>query len=190
MPYKHLAEQLKQELSAELYAHSEGVAETAAMLAASLGVSKDKARLAGWFHDCAREWTSAELIHYCGEYGIEIDLFAQLSPVILHGPVGAVIAQKRGVNDGEVLSAIRNHTLGCPEMTVLEQILYVADKIEPNRCYPGVEKLREAVRKDFQQGLLQAAAQAIAFVLEKRQVVHPQSISFWNWLVEQSAKGV
>ena len=181
---KSIFEQLRKDLSEELYRHCQGVEETAAKLALSLGYCESKARLAGLLHDCAREWPHEKLLDFAGQHAIETDRFALRSPVLLHAPVGAAQAHAWGISDGEILAAIRNHTLGFPGMSVLEQIVYVADKIEPGRRYSGVEELRVLVAKDFKLGLKQAAAQSIAHVLDKNQLLHPLTASFWNWLIE------
>lgn len=181
---KSFLEQLQKNLSGELYCHCLGVEETAAKLALSLGYSESKARLAGLLHDCAREWPHQKLLDFARQCGIETDSFALRYPVLLHAPVGAAQAYAWGISDGGILAAIRNHTLGYPGMAVLEQIVYVADKIEPGRTFPGVAELRELVANDFKLGLKQAAAHSIAHVLHKNQPLHPLTVSFWNWLVE------
>lgn len=189
MPFKQIQEKLKKELSAELYAHSTGVAETAAKLAHGLGVEESRARLAGLLHDCARGWTGHELVKYVRAHGMEADKFSLAQPVLLHAPVGAALAENWGISDREILSAIRNHTLGYPGMTLLEQIIYVADKIEPGRTYPGIEGLRATAFAHFHEGLMLAAAGSINYTLSKQQAIHPHTIAFWNWMVERYGKG-
>lgn len=181
---KTVLAQLEKNLSAELYHHCQGVGETAARLASSLGCSESKARMAGVLHDCVREWPNQALLAFARQCGIETDIYALRYPVLLHAPVGAAQARIWGINDSEILAAIRNHTLGSSGMTMLEQIVYVADKIEPGRTSSGVEELRLTVAKDFQLGLMQVAAQSIFYSLRKNRPVHPLTVSFWNWLVE------
>ncbi|MCW3489240.1 bis(5'-nucleosyl)-tetraphosphatase (symmetrical) YqeK [Dethiobacter alkaliphilus] len=186
MSNKRVQQQIKESLSPELYQHSVGVAEMAVILAKQLGYDEKKAYLAGLLHDCARDWTERDLLRYSEKNGIEADKFSQKYPVLLHAAVGAAYVQEWGVDDNEILAAIRNHTLGYPGMSLLEQITYVADKIEQGRTYPGVEELRRTVHADFYQGLLAVAEQSISYILHKRQPLHPATISFWNWLVGQS----
>ena len=72
------------------------------------------------------------------------------SPKLLHGPVAAELARRElGVEDTEVLDAIREHTTGRPGMGPLSLVLYVADKIEPARDYPSVENLRRLAHQDL-----------------------------------------
>lgn len=181
-------ERLAKKLTPELYAHCAGVAETAARLATQLGCDPEQARLAGWLHDCAREWSPTQLLRFAHANGIEIDKISRCQPILLHGPVGAILAQNWGLHDYEILSAIRYHTLGYPGMSLLAQIIYIADKIEPGRLYPGVDQLRKKVTNNFNDGLIETVAQSISYVLQKRQIIHPLTITFYNWLVEKTGE--
>lgn len=181
---KRLPEQLKKSLSPNLFRHCSGVAETAAELAVRLGYDENKAWLAGWLHDCAREWPEEKLLSFAQQHSIETDKYSLSHPILLHAPVGALVAQAWGITDSEILLAIRNHTLGYPGMSLLEQIIYAADKIEPGRNYHGINELRKTVQHDFQTGLRQIAAQSIHYTLSKKQPIHPITAGFWNWLVE------
>jgi predicted HD superfamily hydrolase involved in NAD metabolism len=179
---------LKASVSPELFCHCESVAAMAAALANELHCNVNNARLAGWLHDCARELQPEELLRRAVSYGIEVDDISRCQPVLLHAPLGAAVAREWGIIDAEVLAAIEHHTLGKPGMTLLECIVYVADKIEPGRTYPGVDILREKVRMDFRTGLCEIAGQSIYFLLKKKQVIHPTTIAFWNWLLDYSGK--
>ncbi|MCR3922519.1 MAG: bis(5'-nucleosyl)-tetraphosphatase (symmetrical) YqeK [Firmicutes bacterium] len=185
MDEHNIKKQLKQVLSPALYAHCAGVSSTAGVLATSLGCDVSKARVAGWLHDCAREWPSAKLLHHAQTNSIEVDAITLRSPVILHAPIGALLAQQWGVTDTDILAAIRTHTLGTPDMTLLAQIIYLADKIEPNRQYPCVDELRQLAKLDFHQALIQTTAHTISFILHKQQAIHPVSLSYWNWLINK-----
>ncbi|MBS4031029.1 MAG: bis(5'-nucleosyl)-tetraphosphatase (symmetrical) YqeK [Clostridiales bacterium] len=181
-------ERLAKKLTPQLFEHCAGVAETAARLATQLNYDPDRARLAGWLHDCAREWSPAQLLRFAQANSIEVDKVSRCQPILLHGPVGALLAQNWGLHDYEILSAIRYHTLGYPGMSLLAQIVYIADKIEPGRSYPGVEQLRKKVSHNFDEGLIHSAAQSISYVLQKRQIIHPLTVTFYNWLVEKTGE--
>ncbi|MBS3947217.1 MAG: bis(5'-nucleosyl)-tetraphosphatase (symmetrical) YqeK [Dethiobacter sp.] len=174
---------LQKNLTSELFVHSAGVAETAANLARVLGADEDRARLAGWLHDCAREIVPQELLVLAETSQIVIDDFCRQQPVLLHAPVGAVVSGWLGVLDEAVLAAIRRHTLGDQDMSLLDRIVYVADKIELGRSYSEVEALRRKVAEDFHEGVLAVVAQTIRYLLAKKQVIHPLTISFWNSLL-------
>ena len=175
---------LRDKLTPELFLHCSGVAETAARLAANLGYNESQAQLAGWLHDCARNTPPDELLLLAELHNIETDSFSRTYPLLLHAPVGEVIAGSLGVTDEAVLEAIRCHTLGFPGMGMIARIVYAADKIEPGRTYPGIDELRQKVFEDFNTGLIAVVAQSINYVLWKKQSVHPLTLSFWNWLTD------
>ncbi|HHX74296.1 MAG TPA: HD domain-containing protein, partial [Firmicutes bacterium] len=102
----------------------------------------------------------------------------------------AVVAREWGVTDEEILSAISNHTLGLPGMPLLDEIIYLADKIEPNRRYPGVAEVRSVSKHDFSKALRLATANTITYLLSKEKTIHPRTIDYWNNLVQNIAKGV
>jgi predicted HD superfamily hydrolase involved in NAD metabolism len=181
-----IRDHLRQALPPELYTHSAGVVQTARALAGNLGCNPDRAELAGWLHDCARHLPGRELLVLARDNNIKTDRFSLRHPVLLHAPVGAVMAERLGCTDSEVLAAIRHHTLGIPKMPLLGRIIYLADKIEPGRHYPGIEILRLQAGRNFDAALLAAAAQTISYTVSKKQAIHPLTVAFWNWLVDTS----
>lgn len=133
--------------------HSIGVMETAVRLAPAVGVDVGKARIAGLLHDCAKKLTREQMLEACKKAGIALfDGEAESEP-ILHAPAGVHVARYEfGVTDREVLSAIRYHTAGAPDMSPLEELIFVADFIEPNRRpIPGLEAIREVAEKDIHE---------------------------------------
>ena len=85
----------------------------------------------------------------------------------------------------EVVQAIARHTVGAPEMTDLDQVVYLADMIEPARTYPGVEKLREAVGDGLALGALRPRLPACrsCTCVRTRRRIHPETVAVWNSLV-------
>ena len=89
-----------------------------------------------------------------------------------------------GVDDAEIAQAIWRHTVGAADMTRLDKIIYFADMIEPNRNYPGVEKLRAlAETAELDEILLTALSESIIFVVQKNSLVHPDTIAARNFLL-------
>jgi predicted HD superfamily hydrolase involved in NAD metabolism len=93
-----------------------------------------------------------------------------------------------GVEDGEVLDAVREHTVGRAGMGDLSLALYLADKIEPERDYPSVEKLREMARNDLRSATAEAVGRAIAYSEMRGKPVHPASREMLNWLEEADGR--
>ena len=105
------------------------------------------------------------------------------SPKLLHGPVAAELSRRElGVEDGDILEAIRVHTVGRPQMGPLALVLYVADKIEPARDYPSVQHLRCLSREDLREAAAVALRRAIAHNEERGRPTHPASRRTLAWL--------
>lgn len=137
MNYTKISEQelkkwLESNLSAERYSHSLGTAECAKRLAEKYDLNPEKAYTAGLLHDCAKCFSNEKLLDIIHKH-LDVEESELQNYKTLHAPVSAYIAEKDfGVDDKEILSAIRWHTLGKLDMTDFEKIIFLADKIEPN----------------------------------------------------------
>lgn len=153
----YLRKSLGTTLSEKRYYHTEGVAYTAAALAMHYGAPLPDALLAGWLHDCAKEKTGEELKQICLDNEIPVSLEEAGNLQLLHGKVGAFVAEHTyGVKQPSVLQAIRWHVTGRPAMTLLEQILYVADFIEPSRgmiTEPSLSEIRAMAFEDLSKAI-------------------------------------
>lgn len=179
-------EMLKKRLSVKRYTHSVGVANTSAQLAAIFQGDIERAYLAGLLHDYAREMTNSELLDLAAEHQLYSDSVDLLQPNLLHGPVAAWLLQQQGIiDDAEVLRAIRWHTTGHPDMGQLARIVYIADYIEPNRAFPGVELLRKIAQRDLNLAVLAGLDHTIQYQLQKGGYLHPWSVATRNRLLEE-----
>ena len=123
---------LKNNLSEERYIHTLGTAQKACQFAKKYALDEEKAYIAGLLHDCAKCFDNEKLLSIIKEH-LQVEECEMLNYKTLHAPVSAYIAQiEFGVEDKEILSAIRWHTLGKLEMSDFEKIVFLADKIEPN----------------------------------------------------------
>ena len=121
---------LKENLNEERFEHSLGVAEKAKELAIKFGLNKEKAELAGLVHDCAKCLSKEELIEIMDKY-CSVESCEKINPKTFHAPAGTYIAKKEfNIEDKEILSAIRWHTIGHNNMTNFEKVIFIADKIE------------------------------------------------------------
>lgn len=170
-------------LSEKRYAHVLGVADTAEELARAHGLPTGKTRLAALLHDAARESSPEELLEIAPRYGLEPDGFTRERPMLLHGPVAAEEARRElGIEDPEVLEAVRVHTTGAPEIGPLALAVYVADKIEPGRDYPSVGRLRELARKDLREAAKAILSATEAHNENRGRPTHPDSRRMLAWL--------
>ena len=131
---KKIRKKLKDSLSKSRYEHTLGVEFTSAAMAMKYGVDIYRAELAGLLHDCAKCIDDEEKLYECKKYNVEITAIEKRNPFLIHSKLGAVYAkEKYGIIDDEILSSIRFHTTGKPDMTMLEKIIFIADYIEPGR---------------------------------------------------------
>ena len=123
---------LKKEIDEHRFEHTIGVMYTAASMAMAHGYDLHKAQVAGLLHDCAKCIPNDKKLKLCRKNNIQMSDVEQSNPILLHGKLGAFVAQKKyDVKDKEILSAITFHTTGKPEMSVLDKIIFIADYIEP-----------------------------------------------------------
>ena len=178
MKYEEMRELLAKSLKPSRYQPSLGVAETAVFLAERFGIDREQAQVAGLLHDCAREFPNEDLIQEAEKRQIAVEPVERQMPLLLHAYVGArLVVEKYGVNDKAVEQAIWRHTVGGAQMTELDKIIWFADMIEPQRDYPGVEKLRELSRTaSLDEMMLAGLTQSIAFVLQKGGLIHPDTV--------------
>jgi len=173
----------RKRLSDKRHAHTLRVAETAERLAKLHGLDPQRARLAGLLHDTAREIGKQELLRVAEEDGLSVGDFERERPILLHGPVAAELAKEDlGVDDGEILDAVRVHTTGEPGMGPLALVLLVADKIEPDREQPGVEDLRELAPVSLHRAARAALEDAVSYNERRDHPVHPKSRQTLKWL--------
>ena len=138
---------LQQTLKPKRYLHTLGVAYLAASLAMCHGVSHRDALVAGLLHDCAKNYPEDEMLSKCLELGISLSEHEIRIPELIHAAYGAYLAETEyGIKQEDILLAVRNHTLGRPNMSPLEQIVYLADYFEPERTQPTTPALDE-IRK-------------------------------------------
>lgn len=185
MTIDEMRRELQRRLKKGRFAHSIGVANTAVKLAKRFGVDETTAYIAGLLHDCAREFENDELAAQAELRGIKIGDVERAMPLLLHPYIGAkMIKEVYGVDDAAIAQAIYRHTVGAPDMTKLDKIIYFADMIEPNRNYPGVDKLRDlAETAELDEILLTAFSETITFVIEKKSLIHPDTVAARNFLL-------
>ena len=163
---------LKEKLPKKRYEHTLGVAYTAAALAMCYGEDILKAELAGILHDVAKAKKSFELKDDMKEYidpytdGDYVALIADKAPQILHAIYAPYLAKKDyKIEDKDILSAIRWHTTGKKDMTMLEKIVFVADYIEPNRKkLPDIDRIRTLSFHDISEAVKAIAKSTIEYL--------------------------
>ena len=190
MDYETMKQELQSRLKPSRFRHSLGVSDTAVRLACRFGVDEEQARVAGLLHDCAREFPNEDMIAEAEKRQLPIGTVERSMPLLLHGPIGARrVREIYGVDDRDVEQAIARHTVGGEHMTALDKIIWFADMIEPNRDYPGVEKLRKLSREaTLDEMLLEGLSDSITFVVAKRHLIHPDTVLARNEILLKMKK--
>ncbi|WP_160721813.1 bis(5'-nucleosyl)-tetraphosphatase (symmetrical) YqeK [Bacillus sp. USDA818B3_A] len=174
---------VKIQLTEHRYQHTLGVMETAIALAERYGADVKKAEMAAIFHDYAKFRPKEEMKEIIVSKGMPQDLLL-FNTELWHAPVGAfLVEQEAGITDPEILDAIRYHTSGRPNMTLLERIIYLADYIEPGRHFPGVEEVRELAQENLNRALVKSVQNTILFLMKKNQTIYPQTFYTYNNLI-------
>ncbi|MBQ4145606.1 MAG: bis(5'-nucleosyl)-tetraphosphatase (symmetrical) YqeK [Clostridia bacterium] len=181
---------LLETLSEKRYKHSLGVAQEAVKLSDHYGADREKAYLAGLVHDCAKEIAPQEMLSLIKDkYGVSPDSISLHRPKLLHGILGAAISQNRfGIYDTAVLDAIRYHTTGKANMSLLSKIIYIADYIEPNRDYEDVDYLRKLAYEDIDKAIIYGIDFTIRDLLDRGATIHPDTMHCRNDLLIKKAE--
>ena len=173
-------------LPGKLRAHIFRVRDVGLDLAVRHGIDEGRAELAILGHDVARAAKKSEILRQADRFSLSpLDIERQ-APVMLHGPVGAELLQHEdGLDDGEILDAVRYHTTGHPTLTPLGLLVFIADKLEPNKLksYPYQRELQHIANESLQQAVLEFLCRESALRLQLRRPVHPASVATINALL-------
>jgi len=176
-----IREKLASQLSEKRFRHSIGVADTAAEMARRYGADEEKIYLAGLLHDCGKSYKGDAAREFVKKIGYEPDEIEWIQPGLLHGVIGEHIARHEyGIEDPEILSAVRWHITGRAGMSLIEKIIYIADYIEPGRSFTGVEAMREEAFRDLDRCIVLCADSTIRYVIENGYLLHPRTVETRN----------
>lgn len=163
--------------------HILGVEQMSLDLARHYQLDTPKAALAGLLHDLAKYFRPKKLLQMATAEGIEIDEVLGANPHLLHADVSAIVARDEfGVTDLEILDAIRNHTLGRPNMSELSCVVFLSDSLEPGRGDKReLNELRKVSRENLYKAVWLTSDYSLKHLLEKRRLIHPRTIATRNW---------
>ncbi len=166
-------------------AHVMGCEKVAAALARRWGADEDKAREAAILHDITKKENLKTQLQLCRKYEIVPDEMEQTEGKLLHAKTGAAIAKHEfGCDDG-VCNAICWHTTGRENMTLLDKVIYMADYIEPNREFEGVDALRDAAFENIDKALLMGFQMSVDDMNSRGVTLHPRTIGALQWIKKE-----
>ena len=183
---------VKKELDQYRYMHTLGVMYTAASLAMRYQANVKDAMIAGLLHDCAKCIPGQDKIRLCKKYDIDITPIELSNPGLLHAKLGAYLAKKEyQVENEDILQAIRSHTTGRPDMSLLEKIIYIADYIEPGRNpLPNMDLVRKLAFEDLDECLFVMLKDSLEYLNSRNIPIDPmteQTYEFYNKIKEKRA---
>jgi len=164
--------------------HVLGCRQAAVELAKLYGVDETDAARAALLHDVTKALDGPLQLTLCREYGTMLDTFSSKNPKTLHALTGSLVAERIFGENNAVVEAICCHTTGKADMNLLEKIIYVADYMEPNRDFPGVEELRRLAYTDITQALELGLRMTLALLKEQGREISPESQAALQYLKE------
>ena len=177
---KELIAKVKEQVSEKRFKHILGVEQAALELARANDYELEKASVAALVHDYAKERSDSEFKALIVQTGLEQDLL-NWNNFIWHGVVGAEIIKKElKITDEEILNAVRRHTVGAKEMTMLDQIVYVADYIEPGRDFPGDDQARQLAAESLRAAVEFETKHTLLYLMNNDKTIYPAAILTYN----------
>ena len=186
---KEIVASLRSRLLADRFFHSLNVADMAKELAAIYGEDKDKAYLAGLVHDCTKNTPPETQLEIIKRGGIALSDAEKNNRKLWHAISGSVFIQSEyGIEDKDIISAVRYHTTGKAEMSLLEKIIYVADFTSAERCYSGVERIHRLARTDLDAAVYEGAAFTVEKLSKAGLALHPDTVECAAYYKSDSIK--
>lgn len=186
LSYEEVYKIADERLSEYRFYHSKCVMERAVEYAKIYGYDVEKAKLTAICHDIAKEVPKEERIPMCEKYGVELDEIEKKQKSLIHAKLGAKIAELEFGFDEDMCNAIKYHTTGRANMSLLEKIIFLSDCTGEDREYDDAKVLYEIAKTDLDKAMLQYQKTVIPELLEKEKLIHPNAINAYNYLVNNS----
>lgn len=189
IPWDEYDQLVRSRLKPSRYEHSICVMKRAVQLAERFGADVTRARLAGLLHDIMKNVEPKEMLQFIEDSGI-ILLYADLcAPQLWHAIAGAAyMKEKLGIDDPDVLNAVRYHTTGRAGMSPLEKVVYLADLTSADRDYPDVKKARRIADRSLDEGVLYGSEYLISDLVGRERVLHPDTLACYDELIKKGVR--
>lgn len=184
-------QELEQRLKKSRYHHTLRVTDMAMKIALACDLDVEKVEIAGLFHDLAKNLSNEELLDYMETHHIEVDDMVKRNLFLAHGMIAADIARREyHIQDHDILEAIAYHTIGREGLGPIAKVIYVADYVEPERSFDGVEEIRKvACKGKLDKALLMSIENQMTFLLKGHHEIHPNGLAMRNELVRKKKRG-
>ncbi len=172
---------LKIRLTEKRYVHSLNVADSAVELARIYGADQEKAYLAGLVHDSCKDMSAGLQLSYLLENKVDLTSLEISAPKLYHAMSGRLFAEKEfGIDDEDVLNAVRYHTTGRKGMSLLEKVIFIADFISVERDYNGVDVMRQKAVVSLDEAIVEGLSFTIKDLIDRQKLVHPDTVDAYN----------
>jgi len=179
-----IEKKLKNLLSEERFLHCKQVSKMAGEIAEHHNESVQKAVITGLIHDVAKDLSCIDLNRMIKKYNIKLSSIEKKIPEIWHAYIGAeMLKDLFNINDEQIVNAIKYHSTASETLGELGKIIYIADKIEPNRNFPEAEKIRNLVWYNIDSAMLEILNRELTYLLSKNRVIHPDTLKTRNKLL-------
>ncbi|MEE3344188.1 MAG: bis(5'-nucleosyl)-tetraphosphatase (symmetrical) YqeK [Bacilli bacterium] len=183
--YEDLYNEVKNNLSEKRFNHSKGVVDRALEYADIYNVDKDKVKLTAIAHDNAKELSNEEVDKYIKKYNIKLDDIEKNNKNLIHSIIGAYICRDKYNFDDDMMNAIRYHTTGRANMSMLEKIIYLADATEKSRGYSDMDWYVNIIKEDIDRGMVEVSKWVIESLLKNNKQIHNSSIECYNYYIKE-----
>ena len=171
----------KETLSEKRFYHTRCVVKQAKKLAALYGCDEQKAMAAAWLHDICKEMPREEQLQWLTKYGIILDGIQKSQPKTWHGMAACgLIKYQLGIDDPELLHAVRYHTTACGQMTRFDEVIYLADLTSDDRDYPDVDRMRRLAESGLQVAMREAMRFAVGDLVERSLGISRETFEAYN----------
>lgn len=181
---EQIEDKLKKMMKKTRYQHACRVSLLAKKIAEYYHLPAQKAMISALIHDCAKDYSFEELKYLIDKYGIRLNKVEKSIPKIWHAYVGAEMAKEIfKIDDPEMLDAIRYHSTASSRLNLIGKVVYIADKIEPNRKLVKMRKLQEMVWKDIDLTMLELLNTELKYLISNRLIIHPDTLEARNKII-------
>ena len=177
MNLEQIDTKIKKIMNEKRYQHSLRVSLVAEKIAEYYKLPSEQVKILGLIHDCAKDYSVENLKKLINKYHIRLDEVEEKIPKIWHAYVGAELAREIfQIDDEEMLDAIRYHSTASDKLSLIGKIIYIADKIEPDRGAKKIKKLWELLKQDIDSAMLELINQELNYLISKNLIIHPDTL--------------
>lgn len=184
--YEKLYNDVKNSMSEKRFRHTEGVIKRAIEYAEIYGVNIDDTKYAALAHDIAKEIPKEKSLELIEKYKIELDEIEKVNFNLIHAKLGAeIVREKYGFNE-DIINAIKYHTTGRENMSILEKIIFLADATESGRTYKELDLLVNMIKEDIDEGMIYTLKWTFNDITNKGYLLHLDSVKAYNFLIKKA----